>query len=265
MSSAVDLEVIYRILNAPLRAFPFPHLYVPDILPPDYYAELQANLPRAELLKPLAEARGTQGYPERFVLALGGPLPEAMSPAQRAFWDGFGRMLLGGRLAHAVLQKFAAEIGEQLRDQPDAEITDESLLVLDRTRYALGPHTDSPRKAASLLFYLPRDARHAAHGTSLYVPRDPDFTCPGDRHHDFADFERVATMPFAPNSLFAFPKTRASFHGVEPILEPGVERYLALYDLRVQPGPGAAAAAGPAAAPGGPSTPPGGPAIRFRM
>ncbi len=256
MSSGVDLEIIYRIANAPVRAFPFPHLYVPDILPPDYYAELQENLPAAAVLAPLAQARGSQGYPERSVMALGGDLPPGLTEAQRAFWTGFGRVLLGGRLAHAVLQKFGAEIERQLKGVPDFEIFDEAMLVCDRTRYALGPHTDSPKKLASLLFYLPADRGQLEYGTSVYVPRDPQFTCPGNAHHDFADFERAATMPFAPNSLFAFPKSATSFHGVEPIRAAGVARYLGLYDLRVR-------AVAPAAP--DPSGPPQSPVVRFRL
>jgi len=254
MFSGADLELVYRIANAPVRAFPFPHIYVPDIFPPALYAAIQANLPAAGQYTPLEQARGTQGYPERFILGLGGELPAGLSDAQRAFWTAFARVLLGGRLGHGVLQKFGADIERQLAGTPDFEISDEAMLVHDRTRYSLGPHTDSPKKACALLFYLPADASQLAYGTSLYVPRDPQFTCRGDRHHDFAGFERAATMPFAPNSLFAFPKSNVSFHGVEPIREENVGRNLILYDLRVR----VPAAAAPAPAPAGP-------AIRFRI
>ena len=51
-----------------------------------------------------------------------------------------------------------------------------------------------------LLFYLPADARFARHGTSIYVPKEPGFVCPGGPHHEFEKFERMATMPFLPNS-----------------------------------------------------------------
>jgi hypothetical protein len=245
MSSTVDLEIVYRIANAPLRTFPFPHLYVPEIFPAAYYAEALRSLPAPEAMTPLEQAGRAKGYPERSIMPLGGELPAGLGEAQRSFWTGFGRTLLGGRLAHAVLQKFESQIQQQLSRTPDFEIFDEAMLVHDRTRFALGPHSDSPKKLASLLFYMPADLAQARYGTSVYVPRDPSFTCPGGPHHAFADFERVATMPFAPNSLFAFPKSAVSFHGVEPIDEPGVARWLTLYDLRLkvleQPAPGAPA------------------------
>jgi len=44
----------------------------------------------------------------------------------------------------------------------------------------------------------------------------------------------MMTMPFLPNSLFAFLKTHNSFHGVEPIQETGVRRDLLLYDIKVE-------------------------------
>src|SRR2546430_17727172 len=69
--------------------------------------------------------------------------------------------------------------------------------------------------------------------TTLFRSK-PGFTCQGGPHYRFYGFERVATMPFLPNTMFAFVKTDHSFHGVEPIADPGVSRYLLLYDLRVK-------------------------------
>lgn len=42
----------------------------------------------------------------------------------------------------------------------------------------------------------------------------------------------MLTLPYVPNVLFAFMKTPNSFHGVEPIEEPEVQRDLLLYDIR---------------------------------
>jgi hypothetical protein len=38
-------------------------------------------------------------------------------------------------------------------------------------------------------------------------------------------------MPFKPNSLFAFVKSDHTFHGVEPVVEPDVRRWLLLYNV----------------------------------
>jgi hypothetical protein len=108
------------------------------------------------------------------------------------------------------------------------------LIVRDSTTYSLGPHADAARKVLSFLFYLPPDDSKAHLGTSIYVPLDLTFRCEGGPHYDFKKFRRVLTMPYVPNTLFAFMKTSNSFHGVEPIQEQGIRRDLMLYDIRLQ-------------------------------
>ena len=51
---------------------------------------------------------------------------------------------------------------------------------------------------------------------------------------DTSLFERVATMPYKPNTLFAFVKTVQSFHGVERVDEPNVRRDLLFLDIKTQ-------------------------------
>jgi len=223
----------YTIANAPVIPHPFPHIYVRGVFPQGFYDELQRHLPPPQAMQSLEEARGTGGYPERSVLEL--PLegsPRLAEPL-RSFWTGVAQGFLGGdgRFGRAVLAKFEPAIAPRLQNSRDYEIVDELVLIRDERRYQLGPHTDKPTKLVSLLFYLPGNDRFARHGTSIYVPRDPAFTCPGGPHHPFEQFERMATMPFLPNTLFGFPKTANSFHGVEPVREEGVERWLLLYDL----------------------------------
>ncbi len=113
-------------------------------------------------------------------------------------------------------------------------LSEETLLVEDITHYALGPHTDTPAKVITVLFYLPKDESQAHLGTSIYMPKDRAWRCPGGPHHGYAGFDRVATMPFMPNSMFAFVKTDNSFHGVEPVTDPDVRRWLLLYDIKAQ-------------------------------
>ena len=247
MSSPAEPGLLYRIGNAPIRPYPFPHLYVRDVFPADYYAEIQRHLPRPDSMRTLEEARGTRGYPQRFVLPLGPDRPPEIPEATFAFWRELWRWMLGGGLGNLMLQKFAAMVEPRLRDMGDVEIFDEALLVHDRTEYALGPHSDSPRKLITLLFYLPADERLQRYGTSIYVPKDPGFRCPGGPHHPFDRFHRMATMPFVPNALFAFPKTDNSFHGVERFDVPGEGRWLLLVDLYVRKSPAASAPARPEA------------------
>jgi len=236
-SVETELEVLYKIGNAAVREYPYPHIYVPEVFPEAFFAELRRNLPPQGALKNLGELGrviGGDGYAARGVLPLTPNDLAALDAPQREFWQRLHDWLLGARFINTVLAKFSPYLAHRFGDLSRVRFGHEALIVRDRTSYALGPHTDSPTKALSFLFYLPADASKAHLGTSIYVPRDPAFTCPGGPHHDAGKFQRMLTMPYLPNALFAFMKTPSSFHGVEPIGEPDVQRDLLLYDIRAE-------------------------------
>jgi len=232
MSSDAELQLIYKVANAPVNPWPFPHFYVPDIFPADYYAKLQAMLPEPDAMKALPDVRPVpkDSYRERFVIVLSPEALQVLPEEQRAFWSDMRNTLMGGAFARTMLEKFNAPISQRFAGQR-IRFYDEALLVKDTTHYALGPHSDSPRKVITMLFYLPRDDSQRHLGTSIYLPRDRNFRCPGGPHYPREGFERLATMPFMPNSLFVFLKTNNSFHGVEPVTDPDTRRWLLLYDI----------------------------------
>jgi len=240
-SIETELQVLYKIGNAAMREYPYPHIYVPDVFPEEFYAELRRNLPPQSAMKNLGELGRVIGnsYPARGVLPLAQKNLAALDEAQRGFWERLGDWLLGRRFADIMISKFAPYLAQRFGDLRSVRFGAEALIVRDRSTYTLGPHTDAPSKALSFLFYLPPDGSMAHLGTSIYVPRDPSFICPGGPHHPFDQFERMLTMPYVPNALFAFMKTPNSFHGVEPIQEARVQRDLLLYDIRAEPQPGA--------------------------
>lgn len=254
MSSNVDLQVLYKVANAPVSLFPFPHIYVRDVFPEDFYRELRAHLPPGTAFHDLKElGRVGSGYPDtRLVMPITPDTVAALPEPHRRFWDQLARWLLGG-FGGTMLGKFGQFLNQRFGDSRRMTYYDEALIVQDYTTYSLGPHTDSPHKVLSFLFYLPADDSLKHLGTSIYVPKDPGFSCPGGPHHPFDRFLRVATMPFVPNALFAFVKTHNSFHGVEPIQESNVRRDLLLYDIKVNDPPelkrAAAAEAQPAKSP----------------
>ena len=223
----------YNVLNAPMRLYPYPHIYVPEVFPADFYAELQRNIPQHEHMIPIEQARPVRGYKERFVLEFGEAL-RGLPEQQRAFWSGVADWLLAGRVKEQLLAKFKPFVSHRFHGVEGLEFYDEALLVEDQTHYALGPHTDAPSKVITVLFYLPKDQSQAHLGTSLYVPKDPSRRCAGGPHYDRAGFDRVATMPFQPNSMFAFVKSDHTFHGVEPVVDPDTRRWLMLYDIKAR-------------------------------
>ena len=233
MFSNAESQLIYKVANAPIRMYPYPHILVHDVFPADFYRTLREHLPPPNAYKTLTSLGRVSGnYPDtRVVLPLTKPAVADLAEPYRGFWDDTSRWLLGGFFGQSVLQKFGPLFGARFANPATVQFQQESLVIQDRTNYSLGPHTDAPRKVVSLLFYLPADASMPHLGTSMYLPRNPSFTCPGGPHYPGTGFQRLLTMPYVPNTLFGFLKTPNSFHGVEPIVEPAVERALMLFDI----------------------------------
>ena len=233
MSSSVDLHLLYAVGNAPLATYPFPHLYVPEALPREFYDELLACLPEREAYAPISEVRAVSEIygRTRFVMPLDAEHVGRLPDAARRPWETISRALLGGDFGNMLYYRFQPFLEQRFRNTGPVEFHHEAMLVRDMAGYSLGPHTDAQRKVVSVLFYLPRDASRAHLGTSIYVPKDRAFTCPGGKHHPYEPFERVRTMPYVPNSMFAFIKTPNAFHGVEPVEEGDRSRDLLLYDI----------------------------------
>lgn len=230
-----ELHLAYKVGNVPFNMFPFPHFYLNDVFPADFYRKLQQNLPDPQAMVPIEEARALKGYPERFVLDLA-PKGVATLPAEkREFWSEVHEgLVVRGNFGNLIFEKFKPFIEQRFAGRTDLEFFSEALLVQDLTNYKLGPHTDSPRKVVTMLFYLPVDESQAHMGTSIYLPNDGNFRCPGGPHHRREEFMRLHTNPFLPNSMFAFFKTDNSFHGVEPVGDPNTRRWLLLYDIFVR-------------------------------
>jgi hypothetical protein len=251
MSSHAEQHTLYQVSNAPLRDFPFPHILVRDVFEPAYYRRILEHLLPRELMKPIAEVRKAGKYSnERFLF----PLEEvgALRAPYGPFWNELATWLLGNAFAQALFSRFGQHVDRRFAGR-DPGLFNEAMLVDDRTRYSLGPHSDMPTKVITVLFYLPADDKRPHLGTSIYVPRDPSFRCAGGPHYKYENFERVTTMPYLPNTMFAFFKTDNSFHGVEPVREDeDYRRHLLFYDVRCSPealqppaGAAPAAAAGP--------------------
>ena len=251
MFSDVRRHVAYQLANAPLRSYPFPHVVVPEIFPAEFYPTLRAALPPdGAYVRLTATGRVGGAYsPARFAFFPGTAPGPALDAGRAAFLNGFLAAMVHEELAAWIVARFNDTITRRF-GAAGTELETEAFLMRDLESYALGPHSDSPRKVVSVLFYLPERGDRPELGTALYRPKNPAFRCPGGPHHRFEDFERVTTIPYRPNTLFAFPKSDVSFHGVEPVTGAAVRRDVLLVDLRLPRGaPEALMSAERAAAP----------------
>ena len=235
MYSDAELSLAYKFANARILDFPYPHFFIENVFPEDFYARLQDSIPDPSAMIPIEEARPVKGYKERFVLDITSPEHQnTLPPDKREFWADIATWLKAGRFGGLALRKFQPYLQQRFARGPQPAFHNEALLVQDITKYALGPHTDSPRKVITMLFYLPKDTSQSHLGTSIYMPKDGNFTCQGGPHYTFAKFVRLPSMPFLPNSLIVFLKTDKSFHGVEPVTDPATRRWLLLFDVYLQ-------------------------------
>jgi hypothetical protein len=236
MSSAVEEHVLYQIANAPMREYPYAHIYVENVFPDDFYTALRANWPDPSALISLADTgRVPKGaYLERFIMPFKPAEIEKLPPERRAFWTQFAEWFIAQRFLTAMIDRFEPYVKERFGDDIyRCDFAADSLLVRDLTNFSIGPHTDAPHRLLSMLFYCPDNDALKHLGTSIYVPCDPHFRCAGGPHYPHASFRKVITMEYRPNSLFAFIKNDRSFHGVEPISDENVRRDILLYDIRV--------------------------------
>lgn len=216
-------HVAEKLASATVEADPYPHFFVDDIFPADFYRDLLDHLPDPSRYQKLSEVSDLdQDYFEhRDQASLTSEWVEKLpDPKLQRFWTETMSWLLG-----PALRTTAVELLNPFMDQrypaggPLPEMTTEAELIRHRAHYCLEPHTDLQSKVVVLLLYLPAFGGIEQLGTSVYRPRDTNFICEGGELYPFEKFELVKTAPFAPNSAFGFLKSNRSFHGVEPISE----------------------------------------------
>lgn len=237
MFSAAEEFVIYQIMNGTIREYPYPHLFITPIFPHDFYADLRRCWPSDESFRTLSSlGRAKVGtYDDRRVIPIEVGVADKFLQDHQVFWREFVGWLMGKRLMATLLTKFAPYVDSLLEERHERLALD-GLIVRDGSNYGIGPHMDHLGRIMSLLFYCPDSIEMSHLGTTIYTPEKPDLTYKKGVHYScYNEFNKIATMPYIPNSLFAFVNTDNAFHGVEKIKDKGVVRDLILYDIQKLP------------------------------
>ena len=204
MYSHVDSHLAYKIANANLLEYPYPHMFIENIFPIDIYEEMLINMPIQYNYSPINEKRMVRGSDGRFVILFNELENLKIEKKKKEFWSEFYKSIINSRFTHILTSKFSNLIQRRFEGQTGVNLKDEMMLVQDRTNYYLGPHTDSIHKVITVLFYLPENDENAHLGTSIYSPKDTKFQCVGGPHYRHQDFHKVTTMPMKKNSVFIF-------------------------------------------------------------
>ncbi len=210
---AVKAHVVKKFQSMDIELEPYPHFYVQDLFPDDYYEQMLANKPGKDEVLCINDTGRATGFDTRFVLHLDDGLAQMKAHEKQLFWAQHRSWFYGEDLMVELIKRFRDQLAR--RGITQLNVKPEAMFMRDMPGYEIGPHTDSPRRLLSLMVYLPEDSEHAHLGTSIYVPEEKGFTCSGVRHHGADAFRKVYTAPYLPNSGFGFFKTENSFHGVE--------------------------------------------------
>jgi hypothetical protein len=234
IAAAAEGLIVDQLREAAQRATlhddPFPHLVSDGVFAAAFFQALVAELPDDTRYE-RPEAPSATGVPgaERMILSLSGSTARAGSavhatnaalttPSVCQAW--LDRLAAGSAGAHAA---------SGLRSQ--------AFLSRDYPPYAIGPHTDVPRRVLSMILYLsPRDAPDDW-GTTLFRPLDPRFECTHGRHYPFDAFVPARRVPFRPNRAIVFLRSHRSFHGLMPIEPASGPRDTLLYEIMHGDGP----------------------------
>jgi len=232
-------HVYNKIANSDIKTDPFPYMVIDEIFPKDYYRRMLDMFPPEATLTPLSETGRVTAdkYKERLVALFTDDTFARMDPERKAFWMEFGKYMYSPEFIELVTRRFLPWCANRLSALYERygrmPLRSDAMLVSDRTDYAIGPHTDAKHRLISFLFYMPKDLEYQDLGTSLYRHKDPDFFCKGGPHYKFKDFVYLSTVNFIPNRLLTFVRTGRSFHGVEQITRPNVDRRLLVNNIRI--------------------------------
>ena len=217
--------VFESIGKTPIETDPFPHLYVNNVFPADFYATLIEMMPSDEEYHESSSVRTNNAYSlkSRKRISLSKCEHESLGTEKRVFWDDLKEFLTSNEFTLLFVEKFKDQL---LKRYTQLNTTTRLELLKDSTGYRISPHTDAMHKIFTILFYLPSSYTMRHLGTSIYTPKEKGFVNEEGIQLNFEEFDTYRKVDYLPNSIFCFMKTDNSFHGREPIVDQDVRRDL---------------------------------------
>ncbi len=200
---AIEASVVYTR--------PFTHLRLSDVFKQDDYPEILRLLPSSSDYAELRhkDAKMPDNSYSRLEFLLTDEQIERLDSERRQFWLNVKCILDHPGIADSFMKKFSAiEFNAPLKGRVILRLS----LVRDLPGYFIRPHQDIPSKLLTTQIYLPQDDRWSELGTNLYT-RD-----------QVGKFKTDVAVPFLPNSGYAFPVSKNSWHGVDVIPSEATER-----------------------------------------
>jgi len=207
LESATVLDALTSAIEAaPLNTDPCAHIRMENIFDQNYYLQMVEHLPAEDLYDEQVhkDALLPDGRYARLRFELEEDNIARLNEPARSFWRGFLKDAQNPAIEQAYRQKFRSALSKRFGADPSAfETVMRPVLFRDIGGYKISIHADNLDKVITSQLYLPLGENQAHLGTSFHR-RLPD-----------KSFEKVKTLPFTPNSGYAFAVTNDSWHSVE--------------------------------------------------
>lgn len=204
----ISRHLAERVSATPLTQTPFDHLVLTDIFPADIYTQILEWLPPSHYYRGLnhSEALLPDGRSARLQFPLVPGNVARLPEGARQFWHAMAAAVHSREVECAYKHKFREAL-ERVSGKALASIRlrPYATLFRDVGGYKISVHPDSPRKAITTQFYLPRDESQLHLGT-VFHEASPE-----------GGYAQVQAMRFAPNTGYAFAVSPTSFHSVNPM------------------------------------------------
>ena len=199
-------HVLAAIGATPVQTHPFPHIVVRGFFPADVYQRLLENLPSADAYEAFSVGKhaGCDGRCNRKHFPLEGDRLTMLPGPQQECWHDVRSVLGSSALKETVYHKLRTSLWYRFGFEPDAARSVPGFarpeLFRETSGYRIKPHTDTRKKVAALQVALVEDGSRQHLGTELYRRS----TNPARLLREPRGFETVKTLPFLPNTAYAF-------------------------------------------------------------
>ena len=203
-ASSIRDQFVAAVKRSRLRKKPFDHVYMEDVLDGDTYRSLLAAMPDRRFYHDLKhqDAVRKDGTSTRLRMYLYPELVKRLPEAQKQAWLPVAETLCSPELETAFKDKFRGALEERFgKPAEEIGVYPIPILLRDQPGYRISIHSDVPKKAITVQFYLPKDASQRDLGTIFHQGKE------GPGAH------KTTKMAFMPASGYAFPVSlRKSWH-----------------------------------------------------
>lgn len=192
----VKQELADAVERSELRHDPFDHVYMTEIVDPATYGAMLAALPERRFYHDLKhkDAVRHDGSSTRLRMYLYPELVRRLPEEQKRIWLPVAKALCSRELEQAFKRKFRAALEERFgKPAEKIGVYPIPILLRDQPGYRISIHSDVPKKAITVQFYLPSDDSQRGLGTIFHESNSG----PGA--------ERTTQMQFMPATGYAFP------------------------------------------------------------